>query len=136
MKLTRRRFLLLVGGAAALPAVPRLSWAQAYPMKPITMVAPFAVGGGTDALARIIAERMRASLGQPIIVENVAGANGSIGVGRVARAAHDGHTVLEHLRREWRSLYPSVRRSERFRTRLVGCNTAVFICREECLSSQ
>jgi tripartite-type tricarboxylate transporter receptor subunit TctC len=63
-------------------------------MKPITMVVPFAVGGGTDALARIIAERMRVSLGQPIVVENVAGANGSIGVGRVARASPDGHTVV------------------------------------------
>jgi tripartite-type tricarboxylate transporter receptor subunit TctC len=94
MKLPRRRFLHLVGGAAALPAVPRFAWAQAYPMKPITMVAPFAVGGGTDVLARIIAERMRVSLGQPIIVENVAGADGSIGVGRVARAAPDGHTVV------------------------------------------
>ena len=94
MKPTRRRFLHLVGSAATLPAVPRLAWAQAYPMKPITMVVPFAVGGGTDALARIIAERMRVSLGQPIVVENVAGANGSIGVGRVARASPDGHTVV------------------------------------------
>jgi tripartite-type tricarboxylate transporter receptor subunit TctC len=84
----------LVGGAAALPAVRRLAWAQAYPMQPIMMVAPFAAGGGTDVLARIIAERMRVSLGQPIVVENVAGANGSIGVGRVARAAPDGHTVV------------------------------------------
>src|SRR5205823_14509591 len=68
--------------------------AQIYPSRPITMVVPFAAGGGTDVVGRILGERMRASLGQPIIVENVGGANGSIGVGRVARAAPDGHTLI------------------------------------------
>jgi tripartite-type tricarboxylate transporter receptor subunit TctC len=62
-------------------------------MRPITMVVGFAAGGPTDVTGRIIAERMRASLGQPVIIENVAGAAGSIGVGRVARAAPDGYTV-------------------------------------------
>src|SRR4051812_29902534 len=66
---------------------------QAYPSKPITMVVPFAAGGPTDTIGRIIADRVRASLGQTVIVENVTGANGSIGVGRVARAAPDGYTL-------------------------------------------
>jgi tripartite-type tricarboxylate transporter receptor subunit TctC len=66
---------------------------QAYPMRPITIIVPFAAGGGTDTLARIIAQRIRGSLSQPIIIENVAGATGTIGVGRVVRAAGDGYTL-------------------------------------------
>jgi tripartite-type tricarboxylate transporter receptor subunit TctC len=66
--------------------------AQAYPSRPITLVVPFPPGGSTDAAARIMAERMRAPLGQPIVIENVGGAGGSIGVGRVARSAPDGYT--------------------------------------------
>ena len=61
--------------------------AQVYPSRPITMIAPFPAGGPLDRLARILAERMRVSLGQPVIIENVTGASGSIGTGRVARAA-------------------------------------------------
>jgi tripartite-type tricarboxylate transporter receptor subunit TctC len=67
--------------------------AQVYPSRPITMVVPFAAGGPTDVLARILAERMRGSLGQPVIIENVTGASGTIGVGRVARAPGDGYTL-------------------------------------------
>jgi tripartite-type tricarboxylate transporter receptor subunit TctC len=67
--------------------------AQTYPTRPITMVVPFAAGGPTDTITRIVAERMRASLGQTVIIENVTGADGSIGVGRVARAAPDGYTL-------------------------------------------
>jgi len=67
--------------------------AQPYPSRPITLIVPFAAGGPTDTLARVIAERMRVSLGQPVIIENVAGASGSIGVGRVARAIPDGYTI-------------------------------------------
>ena len=59
--------------------------AQSFPSRPITLVVPFPPGGSTDAAARIMAERMRAPLGQPIVIENVGGAGGSIGVGRVAR---------------------------------------------------
>jgi len=66
--------------------------AQSYPTRPITLVVPFPPGGSTDAAARIMAERMRSSLGQSIVIENVGGAGGSIGVGRVARAAPDGYT--------------------------------------------
>ena len=93
MKFPRRQFLHLATGAVALPAVSRFAWAQAYPARPVTMVVPFAAGGPTDTIARIIAERMRASLGQTVIIENVTGAAGSIGVGRVRRAAPDGYTI-------------------------------------------
>jgi tripartite-type tricarboxylate transporter receptor subunit TctC len=66
---------------------------QAYPSRPITIMVPFAPGGPTDTIGRILAERMRVSLGQPVVIENIGGAGGSIGVGRVARAAPDGYTV-------------------------------------------
>jgi tripartite-type tricarboxylate transporter receptor subunit TctC len=89
----RRQFLHLAAGAAALPAVSRIARAQAYPTRPITMVVSFAAGGTADVIARILAERMRTSMGQPIIVENIGGANGTIGIGRVARAAPDGYTL-------------------------------------------
>ena len=75
--------LTLAAGAAA----------QSYPSRPITMIVPLASGGSTDVIARIMAEGMRAALGQPIIVENVTGAGGSIGVGRVARSTPDGYTI-------------------------------------------
>jgi tripartite-type tricarboxylate transporter receptor subunit TctC len=93
MKFPRRRFLYLAAAIAALPAVSRAAWAQAYPARPITMIVPFAPGGSQDAAARVLAERMRKSLGQPIIIENVSGADGSIGTGRAARARPDGYTI-------------------------------------------
>ena len=89
----RRQFLHLTAGAAALPAVSRIALAQTYPARPITMIVPFAAGGPNDGIARIMAERMRVSLGQPVIVENIDGAAGSIGTGRLARAAPDGYTI-------------------------------------------
>jgi tripartite-type tricarboxylate transporter receptor subunit TctC len=76
----------LVGGAAEVAA-------QTYPARPVMMIVPLATGGSTDTIARIVAEGMRASLGQPVIVENVAGAGGTIGVGRLARSAADGYTI-------------------------------------------
>jgi tripartite-type tricarboxylate transporter receptor subunit TctC len=82
MKPARRRFLHLAAGAAALPVLSRIAWAQTFPTRPITMVVPFAAGGPTDVIGRVVAEGMRASLGEPIIIENVTGAAGSIGVGQ------------------------------------------------------
>jgi tripartite-type tricarboxylate transporter receptor subunit TctC len=82
--------------AAALAAVLQSATgavAQTYPTRPITLVVPLGVGGSTDVIARIMGEGMRASLGQPVIVENTTGAGGTIGVGRVARAAPDGYTI-------------------------------------------
>ena len=93
MKLPRRDFVRLAAGVAALPVASRTAMAQAYPSRSITMVVPFAAGGPVDTLARILAERMRASLGQTVVIENVTGAGGSIGTGRVARAAPDGYTL-------------------------------------------
>ena len=94
MKPPCRQFLYLAVGVAALLAVARVATAQTYPTHPISLVVPFAVGGPSDVIGRIFAERMRASLGQPIIVENVTGAAGSIGTGRVARAPGDGYTLV------------------------------------------
>jgi tripartite-type tricarboxylate transporter receptor subunit TctC len=93
MKTTRRQFLHLATSAATVPAVSHITWAQSYPSRPITIVVPFPAGGGTDAVARTIADGMRTSLGQTVIIENLAGANGSVGVGRVARARGDGYTI-------------------------------------------
>jgi tripartite-type tricarboxylate transporter receptor subunit TctC len=93
MKLQRRQFLHLTAGAAIAPAFSRVATAQAYPTRPITVIVPFPAGGPSDAVARVLAERMRASLGQPIIIENVSGADGSIGTGRAARARPDGYTI-------------------------------------------
>jgi len=67
--------------------------AQTYPVRPITMIVPYPPGGPTDTLGRILAERMRATLGQPVIVENVGGAGGTIGAARAVRAAPDGYTI-------------------------------------------
>ena len=93
MELPRRRFLQLTAGAAALPAVSRSAWAQAYPTRPITIVVAYAAGGTTDVIARMMAERMRVTLGQAVVVENVTGAGGILGVARAARAAPDGYTI-------------------------------------------
>jgi len=93
MKLGRRQFLHLGVGAAALMPVSRIAGAQTYPTRPVTLVVPFPAGGVLDTVGRIVAENMRAALGQHVIIENVGGANGSIGVGRVARAAPDGYTI-------------------------------------------
>jgi tripartite-type tricarboxylate transporter receptor subunit TctC len=94
MKLPRRRFLHLATGAIALPAVARHALANTYPNRPITLIVPFPAGGPTDVIARIISERMRASLGQTVVVENTSGAaNGSIGIGRLVRSAPDGYTL-------------------------------------------
>jgi len=67
---------------------------EQYPSHPVNVIVPFAPGGPPDTVARIVAERMTKSLGQPVVIENVSGANGSIGVGRLARAAPDGYTLV------------------------------------------
>jgi tripartite-type tricarboxylate transporter receptor subunit TctC len=94
MKLRRRRFLHLAAAAVALPVVPRFVWAQAYPSRRITMIVPFAPGALSDIIARVMAEGMRTALGQTIVIENASGADGTIGSGRVARAAPDGYTLV------------------------------------------
>jgi len=89
----RRQFLQLAAGAAALPSATQATWAQTYPNRPITIIVPSGAGGPTDVIARVITEPMRRSLGQTIIIENVTGANGNLGIGRVARAKPDGYTL-------------------------------------------
>ena len=93
MKLPRRKFLHLAVGAVALPPASRIARAETYPTRPITLIVPFAAGGPVDTLARIVMDRMREILGQPIIIEDITGAAGSIGVGRVAHPAPDGYTL-------------------------------------------
>src|SRR5215467_13831513 len=93
MSISRRQLLHLTASATALVTVPRVAWGQGYPSRPITMIVPYAAGGPTDVIGRIVAEGMRAILPQPIIVEAVGGAQGNLGVGRVARAAGDGYTL-------------------------------------------
>jgi tripartite-type tricarboxylate transporter receptor subunit TctC len=92
-ELARRKFLHLAAGAATLPAISRSAEAQSYPTRPITVVVPGPAGGPSDAIARVFAEQIRGPLGQPIIIENVSGAGGSIGTGQVARARPDGYTI-------------------------------------------
>ena len=93
MRISRRRFLHLATGAALLPAIPNVASAQTFPSRPVTIIVPFPAGGPADTIARIIGDRMRTSLGQPVIVENLSGAGGTIGVARAARAAPDGYTL-------------------------------------------
>ncbi|HEX3859391.1 MAG TPA: tripartite tricarboxylate transporter substrate binding protein [Pseudolabrys sp.] len=88
-----RRRDVLTFIASAVAAAPLAAYADTYPSRPITMVVPFPAGGATDVLARVLGERMKDILGQPIVVENVGGAAGTIAVGRVARTAADGYTL-------------------------------------------
>src|ERR1700716_2984431 len=87
------RNLLVAVALGAILANLGSAGAQVYPSRPLTMVVPFAAGGPNDGIARALAERMQASLGQPVMIENVDGAAGSIGTGRLARAAPDGYTL-------------------------------------------
>jgi tripartite-type tricarboxylate transporter receptor subunit TctC len=93
MKFPRRKFLHLAAGAAAFP-VSRTARAQTYPSRPIMMIVPFPPGGLTDVLGRVLAAGMQTLLVQSVAVENVGGASGSIGTGRVARAVPDGYTLV------------------------------------------
>lgn len=93
MKFLRGMILPLVVGVAVVQAASGVAWGQAYPSRPITAIVAFAAGGSGDTIARILAEHMRKTLGQAIVIENVGGAAGSIGVGRVARAPGDGYTI-------------------------------------------
>jgi tripartite-type tricarboxylate transporter receptor subunit TctC len=87
-----RNLISAIAFAASLASIGSAT-AQVYPSRPITMVVPYAAGGATDTIGRVMAERMKSSLGQPVIVEDVTGAGGTIAVGRVARAAPDGYTL-------------------------------------------
>jgi tripartite-type tricarboxylate transporter receptor subunit TctC len=94
MKLLRRKFMHLAAGAAALPAVSRIAWAQAYPTRPVRIIAPTGPGGAPDIIARLIGPWLSQRLGQQFIVENRAGSGNNIGTEAVVRAAPDGYTLL------------------------------------------
>ena len=94
MKLPRRNFLHLAAGAAALPAMPRFAWAQAYPTRPVRIIVGFAAGGATDILARLLGQVLSERLGQQFVIENRTGAATNIATEAVVRAPPDGYTLL------------------------------------------
>jgi tripartite-type tricarboxylate transporter receptor subunit TctC len=94
MKLPRRNFLHLAAGAAALPAVPRFAWAQAYPTRPVRIIIGQAAGSGSDTVARLIGQFLSERLGQQFVVENRPGAGGNIATESVVRSPPDGYTIL------------------------------------------
>ena len=94
MKLPRRKFLHLAAGAAALPALSRFAWAQAYPTRPVRIIAPVAPAGATDILARLMGQWLSERLGQSFVIENRPGGGNNIGTEAVVRAPADGYTLL------------------------------------------
>jgi tripartite-type tricarboxylate transporter receptor subunit TctC len=94
MKLPRRNFLHLAAGAAALPAVSHIAWAQEYPTKPVRIIVGFAPGGGADIAARLIGQWLSERLGQSFVIENRPGAGSNIATETVVRAPSDGYTLL------------------------------------------
>jgi hypothetical protein len=94
MKLPRRNFLYLAAGAAALPAVSWIAWAQTYPARPVRIIVTFPAGSTSDILARPMAQWLSERLGQPFVIDNRPGAGGTIGTEAVVRASPDGYTLL------------------------------------------
>ncbi len=94
MILPRRRFLHLLAGGAALHAAPRFAMAQAYPQRPVRVIVPFAPGGQTDVVARLVAQKLSERLGKNFYIENAAGGGGNIGAARAVQADPDGHSIL------------------------------------------
>src|SRR5215471_12174184 len=94
MNLLRRRFLHLAAGAAALPALSRFAWAQAYPSRPVRLIVPVAPAGGSDITARLMGQWLSERLGQQFVIDNRPGANNIIGTEAVVRAPADGYTLL------------------------------------------
>jgi tripartite-type tricarboxylate transporter receptor subunit TctC len=94
MKLPRRRFLPLIASAAALPVMPRLAMAQSYPARPIKLIVAFPAGGPADTMGRLIGQAVSSRIGQPVVIENIGGAGGSIALRTMANAIPDGYTLL------------------------------------------
>jgi tripartite-type tricarboxylate transporter receptor subunit TctC len=127
----------VIAGLAALLLATAASVAQGWPARPMTLVVPFAAGGSSDAIARIVADGLRTELGQPVVVENVGGAGGMLGAGRVARAAPDGYqfvlgNVGTHAQNQSvykRPLYNPV--SDFVPVGLVGDQTLLLLARKD-----
>jgi tripartite-type tricarboxylate transporter receptor subunit TctC len=94
VKLPRRRFLHLTAGAGALPAVPRLAWAQTYPSRPVTLIVFVPAGGTPDIIARLVGQALSQRLGQSVVIDNRPGGGGNLALQAVARAPADGYTLL------------------------------------------
>ena len=94
MKLPRRNFLHLAAGAAALPAVSRIAWAQAYPARPVHLIVGAPPGGAADIVARLMSQRLSERLGQQFVIDNRPGAATNIGTEAVVKAVPDGYTLL------------------------------------------
>jgi len=94
MQLSRRAVLRLIAASAALPAAARMTWAQAYPARPLRIIVPFPAGQASDTVARLVGQSLSQRLGQPFVIENRTGAGGNIGTESVVRAMPDGSTLL------------------------------------------
>jgi len=94
MQLSRRALLRLIAASAALPAAARMTWAQAYPARPVRIIVPFPAGQASDTVARLVGQSLSQRLGQPFVIENRTGAGGNIGTESVVRAMPDGYTLL------------------------------------------
>src|SRR5271155_5037708 len=95
MEFRRRAFLHLAAGAAALPAVTRIAWAETYPTRPVRVVVGFSAGGGVDTIARLMGEWLSERLGQPFVIVNRPGAGSNIAAESVVKSAPDGYTLLQ-----------------------------------------
>ena len=94
MRSSRRRFMHLIAGAAALPCVSRIGWAQTYPTRPVRVIVGFPAGGVGDILARLLGQWLSERLGQPFVIENRPGAATNLAAEAVVRSPPDGHTLL------------------------------------------
>src|SRR5215831_15881715 len=117
MKLPRRKFLHLAAGASALPAVSRIAVAQSYPSRPVWVIVPYAPGGPTDILARLIAQKLSEHFGKQFYVENIGGAGGNVGMGVRGQRQCPTAIPCSWLGPPWSSIRPCMRECPSILTR-------------------